>query len=213
MRPTKTLLALASGMLLAASQAHAVTITFENLAVGTTLSNQYAALGVVFTPNAFSGAGAPSGNWATNTDMTIVSSSGGDVGGLGAPSLVSGNILRSFGGWLNENGDPSFLMTFSTPITAISVDFAGVSDFANSTLIAFAGASQVGMVAGTTAGQFTLSLVGAGITSVAVTPGFFSDWVGIDNINFTPSVVPEPGTYAMMGLGIALLALKRRRSA
>ena len=99
----KTLLktALTMSMSLTAVCASAMIIDFENLTVGTTLSNQYA--GVTFAANAFSGPGSSSSGkpWATNTDMTIVSSlAGGDVGGLGTPSLVSGHVLHSFSGWL-----------------------------------------------------------------------------------------------------------------
>ena len=36
-----------------------------------------------------------------------------DKDGLGAPALVSGNLLRSFDGWLLEDGDPSFTASFS----------------------------------------------------------------------------------------------------
>jgi hypothetical protein len=31
--------------------------------------------------------------------MTITSASGNDIGGLGSPSLVSGNILHSYNDW------------------------------------------------------------------------------------------------------------------
>ena len=101
---------------LAGAPANAVetVITFDagdpigGLGVGAVLDSQYAGYGVTFASNAFTGSGGPTGNWATNTTMSVVSSSGTDVGGLGNPSLVSGNMLRAFNGWLNENGDPSF---------------------------------------------------------------------------------------------------------
>ena len=206
--------AAAAGLLLAAGQASAVLIDFENLAVGTTLANQYAALGATFSPNAFTGTGGPSGDWATNTDMTIVSSTGTDVGGLGTPPVVSGNILRSFNGWLNENGDPTFRITFTTPINSISAAFAGVATPADVRLIAYNGVTQIGNVTSTVAtGQFTLSFAAASITSVVITPGSFSDWVGVDNINYVPVPVPEASTYAMMGLGLGLLAFKLRKVA
>ena len=206
--------AAAAGLLLAAGQASAVLIDFENLAVGTTLANQYAALGATFSPNAFTGTGGPSGDWATNTDMTIVSSTGTDVGGLGTPPIVSGNILRSFNGWLNENGDPTFRITFTTPINSISAAFAGVATPADVRLIAYNGVTQIGNVTSTVAtGQFTLSFAAASITSVVITPGSFSDWVGVDNINYVPVPVPEASTYAMMGLGLGLLAFKLRKVA
>lgn len=201
--------ALAAVLALAASPSRATTLTFDELAVGTTLSNQYAAMGVVFAPNAFSGPGGPTGSWASNTDMTIVSASGADVGGLGTPPLLSGNVLRSFNGWLGENGDPSFNMLFSTPVSSVSVDFGGVSTAADVRLFVYNGATLLGTVAGSTTGQFTLSFSAPSITRVAVTPGSFNDWVGVDNINFAP--VPEPSVYAMMGLGVALLAFRRRR--
>ena len=88
--------------LLWSTAARAVDITFEDLASGATLTTQYAGLGVVFSPNGFSGINGNStdANWATNTGMSIVASGGADAGDLGAPGPVSGNILRSFAGWL-----------------------------------------------------------------------------------------------------------------
>jgi PEP-CTERM motif len=210
--------ALASALLLATSQASAVTLNFDNLAAGTVLSNQYAALGAIFSANAFSGAGTSSSGeaWATNTDMTIVSSSGGDVGGLGLPGLVSGNVLRSMGSWLNENGDASFRVSFSSLATGFSATFAGVSVGSDVSLFAFNGATLVGTVsgAGTSTGtdQFVLSYAGP-VTSVAIRPGSFNDWVAVDNITYTLAPVPEASTWAMMGMGMLLLAFKRRRLA
>jgi PEP-CTERM motif len=210
---SKNLLAGVALGLAAASPAWAVTITFEDLVAGSTLSNQYAAQGVTFSGNAFSGPGSSTSGepWATNSDMTIVSSTGGDVGGLGTPGLVSGNILRSFNGWLGEDGDPSFLMTFSTPVASVSMDFAGVFDGPDVTLWAYDGATLLGTTSGgaSASGQFTLGFAAASITSVAVRPGTFNDWVGVDNIVFAP--VPETSTYAMMALGLALLGVAARR--
>ena len=205
--------AIAAGLCFVAAQASAVTITFDDLAEGTTLSNQYAALGATFVPNAFSGAGGPSGeDWASNTDMTIVSSTGSDVGGLGAPSLVSGNLLHGFNGWLDEDGDASFAINFANPVNSVAMDFAGVSEPADVTLLAYNGNTLLGSVAGTgTVSQFSLSFAAASITSVRVTPGSYFDWVGVDNISFNVAAVPEPATYAMMGLGVAALLTWRRR--
>ncbi len=214
MKSTLALSAIALSLLAGATQASAATINFETLAAGTTLSNQFAGLGVTFTPNAFTGAGSSTSGetWATNTDLTIVSSTGADVGGLGTPALVSGNILRSFAGWLGEDGDASFRASFSTPINSFSATFAGVSTAADVTLFAFNGSTLLSTVSGTgTAGQFVLNITGASITSVVVRPGSFNDWVGVDNIVFQP--VPEPGTYGLMALGLAGLALVARRRA
>ncbi len=217
MKPNACFIALASALALAAGQASATTLTFEDLAEGTTLSNQYAAQGAIFSPNGFAGAGGPTGSWATNTDMTITTI---DVGGLGTPTLVSGNMLHAFGsvypnaGWLSEDGDASFLITFTSPMNFISADFGGVSTPADVRLVAFNGATQLANVtSGVTTGQYTLSFSAPSITSVIITPGSFNDWVGVDNITFTAAAVPEVSTYAMMGAGLALLALRRRKSA
>ena len=202
----------------ASANATIYNITFDpgdpigGLAAGTILSNQYlAATGANFSPNGFTGAGSPTGNWATNTDMTVVSSTGGDVGGLGTPALVSGNILRSFAGWLNEDGDPSFLITFAVPITSFSATFAGMSTPADTQIFGYSGATLLTSTAATaTTGQQTLTITtGLAFTSIVVTPGDFNDWVGVDNITFT--TVPEPSTWAMLAGGLLLVLVSVRR--
>ena len=147
--------ALTLSMSLTAACAFSTTINFENLAVGTILSTQYSALGATFSANAFSGAGSSSSgkSWATNTDMTIVSSlPGGDVGGLGTPPLVSGNVLHSFNGWLGEDGDPSFRISFASAINAFSATFVGVATPTDVRLFAFNGTSLIGTVPGSSTG-------------------------------------------------------------
>ena len=195
--------------------ARAVDITFEDLAPGTVLSTQYASLGVVFSANAFSGANINStdADWATNTDMTIVASSGADVGGLGGPSLVSGNILHSFSGWLGEDGDASFAASFTTPVTSFSVSLAGVSLSSDTALYVFNGSNLLAKVLGPDSpGQYTLSYDATSITRVVITAGSFADWVGVDNIRFTPvTAVPEPQSFVLMVIGLATLAVVLRR--
>ena len=212
----KTFLAVAAaGFLAMAGSAAATTITFDDLAIGTTLSNQYSGQGVTFSANAFSGAGGPTGNWATNTNLTIVSATGSDVGSLGTPSLVGGNLLRSFVGWLGENGDPSFLISFGSAVNSVNLDFAGVAIPSSTRLFVYNGAALLGVVTGSVKGQFTLGYSAASITSIGVTPGDFSDWVGVDNLTYTLAggPVPEPATWGLMLVGFGGLGtvLRRRR--
>lgn len=204
-----------------AACADPVRITFDagdpigGLAEGETLGNQYAAYGVTFAPNPFSGAGGPTTNWATNTDMTIVAAGGFASGPLDGPPLVSGNILHSLFGWAGENGDPGFAAYFSQGVTSFSADFAGVFDRGAVSLYAYNGSTLLGKVGGTGTGQFTLSYASATpITSVVINNGAFDDWVAVDNITFNTaavSAVPEPLTYAMFGLGLGLLGFMGRK--
>ncbi len=218
--------ALLAGILLASSRASALMINFDDLAPGTTLSAQYAAQGVVFTPNAFSGPGTSSSgsDWATNTDMTIVSIDTGtlgvDYGALGVPSLVAMNILHMFSNWQYlEDGDPSFRINFGHPVSDVNVTFAGVDGAArapDTRIFAFNGSTLLGVKAGSlpdaNVGQLTLSFSAPSITSLAVAPGSFEDWVGVDDINFTLVAVPlrEPNVALTFLLGLAAFAAARR---
>jgi hypothetical protein len=213
-----SVLAAATGLVFAAAQAGAVTIDFEGLAEGATLSNQYAGLGVVFSANPFTGANSnstPQG-WATNTGMTVTAT---DLLALGTPLLVSGKMLHSATNWLAEDGDPSMLATFSTPINSISMDFAGIFLPGDVTMVIYNGATIIGTVvapACTPTCQTTLSFAAPSITKVAFTPGSYGDFVAVDNVKFTLATpVPETSTYAMMVLGLGLVlgssAFKRRR--
>lgn len=197
-----------------------ITITFDagdpigGLAGGTTLSNQYAGVGVTFSPNGFTGAGGPSGSWATNTNMTIVSSTGADAGALGTPSLVSGNLLHSFNGWLGENGDASFRATFAGGITSLSATFAGIATPGSTRLFAYNGSTLLATATASSGDdeQQVLTVSSATpITSVVFTPGDFFDWVGVDNITFTPVDVPEPAALTLLALGVAAAVRSRRR--
>jgi hypothetical protein len=217
--------ALLSAGLLLTTAASGVAITFEDLAPGVTLSTQYASQGVVFSPNAFSGSGSSSSgsDWATNTDMTIVSIDTGtlglDYGALGVPSLVINNIVHRFENWQYlEDGDPSFDIDFTVPVSSVSVTFAGIDGAAHAAdtrIFVYSGGALLGIVAGSLpddkVGQLKLNFAAPNITRVAVVPGSFDDWVGVDLLEFVPSPVPEPETWALMLLGLAGGSWARRR--
>lgn len=196
--------------LVLAVDANAGDLTFDNLPVGTVVGSQYA--GVVFTPNAITDPG-----FATNTDLTVVSATGPDVGfdGLGDPSLASGNVLRSFNAWLNETGDPSFRVSFASPISSFSAIFAGVFDASNVKLMAYNGATLLSTVVGNSPdAQFELSISAPQMTSVVVLPGTLEDYVAVDDIHYI-AAVPEPSVLALSSAGLALIgwAGNRRRKA
>jgi hypothetical protein len=218
----------AAAALVAAAPAHALTtIDFNDLAPYTVVSNQYAAQGVIFSPNAFSGPGSSNSgyDWASNTNMEVVpilpnTDPNYDHGLLGSPALASGMILRAYGnvsptGWLAENGDASFKMTFTTPINSISLVVAGVApvDDLETRIWIYNGNTLIGTVAtqevSNLTSQQTLSFAAPTITSVAVRPGTYFDYVAVDNISFQP--IPEPGTWALMALGLAGVAAAARR--
>jgi hypothetical protein len=195
-----------------ASNAFATLITFDELSEGEILSNQYAGLGVNFSAGhvPIAGLSSPTGTFATNTSMEVTSATGTDVGALGEPNLVSGNVLHSFSGFLSEDGDPSFTITFNNAIDSVSLDFAGVAVPSSSRLIAVSGGSIVASVEATTSNiQETLSLTGIYVNEIIVTPGEFFDWACVDNLRFTEAV-PEPASMVILG-GAALAAISRRR--
>lgn len=209
---------------LALTSASAATynITFDpgdpigGLAPGTTLSNQYSSIGVLFSSGTGGATGvvnptATSQGFATSTDMTVVSIAGGDIGS-GVNSPMSGNILHSFNGWLSENGDPVLRINFATPIIGLfSIDFGGIANPASSGIFAINGSNAAIQSAfATTTNTQTVSMVlGTPVSSIVITEGDYGDWVGIDNITF--NTVPEPSTWVMLAGGLLLVFVSVRR--
>jgi hypothetical protein len=213
---TRVLFAAAMGLsLLISGSSRATLIDFDDGSVSATdtLANQYAGLGVTFAAGTGGASGVPNTaittqGFSTNTNMTIVSSTGGDVGsGVGTP--ISGLMLHSFAGWVGEDGDSVFRINFATPISSISIDFGGVFDTGVSGIHAVDGSNTViGSAFATSANTSTVSLTPtSAVSSIVVTEGDFDDWVGVDNINF--QFVPEPASLS--ALLPAVLAIVRRR--
>jgi hypothetical protein len=197
----KTLLAVA-GCCLATGAVQAGAVTFNDLPEGATLSNQYAAQGMTFTPNAFTG-----GTWATNTGMTVT---GTDIPAFGGPSPVDGKLLHAYvADWLNEDGNPSFTVNFANGVGSVSINFIDVEEDRTTFFNAFDGATLLGTVfASPLAGGVSIASFAAGhITSVQVAMGSFTDWVGVDSI----TAVPEPSSVALLATSLAMLLAFRRR--
>jgi hypothetical protein len=172
------------------------------IADGTTISNQYVAWGALFVPNLLD----PAAGWATNTDMTATST---DVGGGYLPAY--GNILHSFDGWFNEDGDPNFGIFFSSPISEITVRFTGDTGGLSEVGV-FDGAGNFITAAGVVGGDANLkSITISGLSTAEiglVLPGSFGDWVGVVDVTYT--LIPTPASLALVGAG-GLLAARRRR--
>ncbi len=186
-----------------------ITLGFEDLALGATLGSQYAAQGVEFSPDPII---------ASDTDLTVVSSTGSDVGALGTPALVSGNIIRSFNGWFGEADDPNLQADFSVLVSSVSVTLAGNGSIGvavlPSELAAFDAAGNLlddaiyTPTSVTSQGILTVSST-TPIASVVLFPGEFNDWVGFDNFSFT-TVVPEPMSLGAVALGGLVMGRRRR---
>ena len=188
-------------------------INFDQDALGnsiadlTDINTQYNAWGVNFTPNAFVG-----GSWASNTGMHATST---DVG-FGYDPLL-GNVLHAFDlDWLSEDGDPSFLITFSGGITSFEMDVIGDTGGLDGlqtfvALFAADGTTLVDLFEANGIGG--IERIGGALSGTAyfaaVAHGDFNDWVGVDNITYTEAI-PAPASLGLLGLA-GLVAGRRRR--
>lgn len=173
------------------SQAQAALIDFESVPFQGTVGNQYAGLGVVF-----SSPGNP-----TQPEANTFSG-----------NSTTGQVLADF----SVIGGLQIDANFAAGITEVSA-LAYANPSYTVTMNAYdAGNMLIGSVTsgGGTYNQGPLSLSGIGtIYRVSWLTGSDVAAVGIDDLAFTPAV-PEPETYAMMALGLALLpwAARRQRS-
>lgn len=193
----------------ATQPASAVLIDFDSLAAGEQNGDVLAASGVTFAtgsiPNMIVG---PFTFLNFDPRFSIFASS--------AVSLP--NIAVALGGGFND-----VLMSFSTPITSISVNSDSAPGEAADVirLIALAPTGnpnefQVIAVAeafdnATTSPGNLLSLAGLPPFSFAIFQTT-TEQEGFDNLNFTPVPVPEPGSYALLALGLIALGMVRRRA-
>ncbi len=176
--------------------ANADLITFEGLANGTVVTNQFS--GVVFSSNAGSenqvstqpGIGfgsnfictAPVGSFINCSQETILTFS----------SLVSGLSFWQVGD--NDSGVVALVDVFVNGLLSSTVDIFGFSDFNTPNLVDLSAFNDVS------------SIRIYGITD--------RGGLGWDNFEFTPGglvSVPEPGSLTLLGLGILGMALVRRR--
>jgi hypothetical protein len=190
----------------AAQPASAVLLDFDNLAAGNQNGNVLAASGVTFAtgsiPNLVVGPFTFS-----NFDPRF---------SIFASSAVSQpNIAVALGGGLND-----VLMSFSTPITALSVNSDSapdeVADVIRLIAVAPTGNPNEFQVLAVVEASDNATTSPGNLLSLAGLPPFSfaifqttTEQEGFDNLNFTR--VPEPGSSALLALGLVALGMMRRR--
>jgi len=165
-------------------------ITFDEFPVGTMISNQYAALGVVFLP----------GNLTQRLPQI-------DVDG----AMPTTPVLRPTGepDYYTYEGD--FWMQFTTPVVEVQFDSGYWDGVGNGSIYVYdPGWGYINSFSNTITGVETISLSGLGpigyVYFNSIGDGAGAD---IDNLGFTQ--IPAPGAILLGSIGVGLVSWLRRR--
>ena len=143
----------------------------------------------------------------------------GTVAGSGAGSFIS-SITLSVKGTFNDSATtPVYNGSVSFAFTEQSAQFAVATISGNAPTVGSGDVGSTGTLTGSSGALSLASLAGfnVGVIETLLTGGRFPTnstvTVSYDYTVTTPgSGVPEPSTYAMIGLGLSALAFARRRA-
>lgn len=182
--------------------AQAAFIGFDDLASGTSLTNQYASLGVVFS--GFENGTEIAPEVRAQEFISVPAS--------------SPNYLTNFFNFPSTAGDDrldEIRISFLAPTTDVTmvINTAGTNDI-RFDIYDFSGAFVESVVrSGSGTDNVSISIAGSNIGRISAFQPTDLWWWSLDDLSFTQASVPVPGTLALMLLGMAGLGLARRHRA